>query len=58
MPQTYLVDFDPALVDIAGVSRTDGLVELLSDDGYGLLVLESAEAAIYIGMGGWTDVTP
>lgn len=56
MPQQHSVTFDPALEDIAGDPRTDEYVEVLSDLGYGILVVSQERADELVDTGDWTEL--
>jgi len=56
MPQAHTVTFDPGLADIAGDPRTDEYVEVISDLGYGILVVTTERAAELVATGDWTEL--
>lgn len=56
MPQAYQVTFGPEIADIAGDARTDDYVEVLSDLGYGILVVTAERAAELVATGDWTEL--
>jgi hypothetical protein len=56
MPQAHTVVFSSEIDDIAGDPRTDDYVEVLSDLGYGIVVVDAAKAAELVGTGDWTEL--
>lgn len=56
MPQAHTVTLDPGLADIAGDPRTDDYVEVLSDLGHGILVVDATRAAELVATGDWTEL--
>ena len=56
MPQAHTVTYDDAITDIAGDPRTDDYVEVLSDLGYGILVVDAERAAELVATGDWTEL--
>lgn len=43
--------FPAEMNDLVGLPRTDGYVEVISPDGYGILVVNSDTAAQYVALG-------